>query len=623
KGNTWIATDAGGLFKYHPRLPGKQAFERFNITTGLPSNNFVSLSEDKNSNFWLLSANGISVIDNSGKLLRQVNKTQTLNFSAYSSDTRSPHNILFNKIRNEMIVAVAGGLLLYSPARSRSTVRFPMVLTNIRIGTKNISVTNNTTNESHRVPFRSNSISFEFAGLYYGSTNDIIYEYRLEGYDDNWVRTNKNYEASYQNLPPGKYLFHARARNINGVLAGEVSGFRFNIVPPFWQTWWFSAVITLLFGGTIFWLIYSLVLKLREEKVLNSFATSLYGQNTIEDILWDTARNCVSKLGFTDCVIYQYEADKMLLVQKAAYGPKNPGQREIYNAINIPLGKGIVGAVAKSGKAEIIGNTAKDKRYIVDDEIRYSEIAVPVFVDGKIFGVIDSEHPEKNFYNRYHLRILKKIAAIAAVRIAKYISEEQLRGKIARDLHDEMGSTLTSINIMCKVAMEGGGKENQVNHYLRKIKENSGRMLESISDMVWVINPANDNFEKLMFRMKELTAEMLEPVRINYQFLQEGALQNVQLNVEQRKEIYMIFKEALTNVVKYSEAGDVAVTLSENNGILRVVITDTGIGFNISDSGSGNGIRNMKERARQIGARLAIDAIPGKGCSISLQLSIT
>jgi signal transduction histidine kinase/ligand-binding sensor domain-containing protein len=623
KGNTWIATDAGGLFKYHPDRTMSKAIERFGITSGLPTNNFISLCEDKSSNIWLLSGNGISVIDSSGKLLHQVNKKQSLVFSAYSSDTRTAHNIFFNETRNELITAVGGGLLFHSPSRKKSITRFPVVITDIRIGTENLSEKERTTHEAHRLPFRVNSVAFEFAGLYYGTPTDIVYEYKLEGYDDNWIRAEKNYLANYQNLPPGKYSFHVRAKNPNGVLAGEVAGYYLIITPPFWQTWWFTAFLTVALSSIVLWLIYTLIQKLKTEKILNSFATSLFGHNTIEDILWDTAKNCVEKLGFTDCVLYEYEADKKLLVQKAAYGPKNPWQREIYNAITIPLGQGIVGCVAKSGKAEIVRNTAKDPRYIVDDEKRYSEITVPIFIDGKVFGIIDSEHAKRNFYRRYHLRILKKMAAICAERISKYLTEEKLRGKIARDLHDEMGSTLTSIQIMCKVAMEGGVKGNEVNHYLQKIKENSSRTLESIGDMVWVINPANDNFEKLMFRMKEFGAEILEPARINYQFMQEGDLHMVQLNIEQRKEIYMIFKEAITNAAKYSGTSNLHIHLVEKNGILKMEITDHGVGFNTTDIVSGNGVRNMKERAGQIGAELTIDTMPGNGCSVIFQLNLT
>ena len=71
---------------------------------------------------------------------------------------------------------------------------------------------------------------------------------------------------------------------------------------------------------------------------------------------------------------------------------------------------------------------------------------------------------------------------------------------------------------MCKVAMQGGAAQMKVKDYLQKIKDNSGRILESIGDMVWVINPANDNFEKLMFRMKEFTAEILEPLKNKLSF---------------------------------------------------------------------------------------------------------
>jgi signal transduction histidine kinase len=277
---------------------------------------------------------------------------------------------------------------------------------------------------------------------------------------------------------------------------------------------------------------------------------------------------------------------------------------------------------ALTGKMEIINDTSKDVRYIVDDERRFSEICVPIVIDGKLFGVIDSEHPQKHFYTRYHAGLLKKIAAICAERIARYQGEEKLRGKIARDLHDEMGSTLTSINIMSKVAMEGMSSEAPIKDYLEKIKENSGRILESIGDMVWVINPANDNFEKLLFRMKEFTAEMLEPLRINYRFKEKGVLQSVQLNVEQRKEIYMIFKEAITNAAKYSGTTDLVITLTVENGQLSMEITDQGLGFNPQPEMPGNGLKNMQARAAQIGATLSIKTGNNKGCTVLFQLSI-
>lgn len=167
--------------------------------------------------------------------------------------------------------------------------------------------------------------------------------------------------------------------------------------------------------------------ELEIERAINYFATSLVHQHTVDEILWDVTKNCISRLKFVDCVIYLLDEDKRVLIQKAAYGPKNPRSYEIFHPIEIPVGKGIVGSVAKSGKAEIIRDTTKDKRYITDDDVRLSEITVPIISEGKVIGIIDAEHPEKNFFKPKHLRILTKIAALCAGKINKVQIEEAFR----------------------------------------------------------------------------------------------------------------------------------------------------------------------------------------------------
>src|SRR3546814_1780752 len=90
---------------------------------------------------------------------------------------------------------------------------------------------------------------------------------------------------------------------------------------------------------------------------------------------------------------------------RSAYGPKNPRAFEISDPILIPIGEGITGSVAKSARSELIQDTSLDERYIEDDKRRFSEITVPVIVDGMVFGVIDCEHSEKNFFSEQHLKI--------------------------------------------------------------------------------------------------------------------------------------------------------------------------------------------------------------------------
>lgn len=386
--------------------------------------------------------------------------------------------------------------------------------------------------------------------------------------------------------------------------------------------WWYVFLL-LIIGITVYRTIRSLQRRLKEEKIISDFATSLYGQKTVEDIFWDTAKNCVEKMGFIDCVVYQLDSNRGQLMQAAAFGPKNPWRREIINRIEIPVGKGIVGHVALTGKAEIIKNTTSDPRYIEDDERRLSEITVPLWIDGQVFGVIDSEHPARNFYKRYHLRLLKKMAEIAAERIAKYLSEERLRSKIARDLHDEIGSTLTSINILSKVAMQGIGKGENIRPYLQKIKDNSGNIMERMSDIVWAINPVNDNFDKVVLRMKEFAAEILEPAGINYYFSEEGVPESTRLKLEFRKDIYLIFKEAVNNAVKYSGATEINVILHKVDDRLKMTIIDNGNGFNVNTVQRGNGINNMQSRAAGLNGTFFIHSVAGTGTTVTLDMVIT
>ncbi len=141
------------------------------------------------------------------------------------------------------------------------------------------------------------------------------------------------------------------------------------------------------------------------------------GKENEEDILWDLAKNCISKLGFVDCVIYLVDEKNNLLVQKSAYGPKNPKDQKLHNPVKIPLGKGITGTVALTGVPEIVSDTSIDSRYIVDDATRLSEICVPVSYEKVIYGVIDCEHPEKFFFKEQHLKMLSVVASICAIKI--------------------------------------------------------------------------------------------------------------------------------------------------------------------------------------------------------------
>ena len=167
------------------------------------------------------------------------------------------------------------------------------------------------------------------------------------------------------------------------------------------------------------------------EDILIYFSKSLLGKENEEEILWDLAKNCIAKLGFVDCVVYLLDDELEVLVQKAAYGPKNPKDYSLHNPVAIPLGTGITGTVAESRVAEIIPDTSLDNRYIVDDDQRLSEICVPIYHEDVVYGVIDCEHPERDFFTKQHLKMLAAIASIAAIKMKNVRSQKALRDEQA------------------------------------------------------------------------------------------------------------------------------------------------------------------------------------------------
>ncbi|MEP2023136.1 MAG: PAS domain S-box protein [Reichenbachiella sp.] len=161
--------------------------------------------------------------------------------------------------------------------------------------------------------------------------------------------------------------------------------------------------------------------QIQEEKyldIINQFALGLLNQSTIKETLWSVIDNVVSKLDFYDCAIYLLDEKKEHLIQVAsqAYKDKEPRNTD---ATLIRVGTGIVGKAALDQKATITKDTSLSDDYITDDQWRFSEITVPIIHENELIGVIDSEHPEKNFFQPIHLNILTTIASMVAIKIVQ------------------------------------------------------------------------------------------------------------------------------------------------------------------------------------------------------------
>ncbi|MGB1939149.1 MAG: ATP-binding protein [Pseudomonadales bacterium] len=160
--------------------------------------------------------------------------------------------------------------------------------------------------------------------------------------------------------------------------------------------------------------------------LIADFAAALLSAEQLDDVLWLIVDRVISALEFEDCIVYWLPPGGDHLIQRAAYGPKNPSGREIKNPITIPLGQGIVGASAMIQQPLRIHDAAEDPRYILDDQFRHSELSVPIVFEGRVLAVIDSEHTEIGFFSAQDEAFLLTIANMTAARLAQMQRSERL-----------------------------------------------------------------------------------------------------------------------------------------------------------------------------------------------------
>lgn len=277
-----------------------------------------------------------------------------------------------------------------------------------------------------------NQVTFYFGTVDYSQYLRTYYQYKLVDLDKDWIKVADQNSVRYNSLAPGKYIFKVRVSNDNVNWQESDNEVTVFITAPYYQTWWFKTTGALL-GIAVIAVVINYYRKqqlrqreqLETELVINYFASQINQQQNTDALLWDVAKNCISRLNFADCVIYLKDEERNVLVQKAAYGPKNPVDYTIHQPIEITVGKGITGTVAATGIAEVINNTELDARYIVDDSRRFSEISIPILSGNKVIGVIDSEHPRKNFFTAKHLQILSTIAVLCANQLQKIKADEE------------------------------------------------------------------------------------------------------------------------------------------------------------------------------------------------------
>ena len=208
--------------------------------------------------------------------------------------------------------------------------------------------------------------------------------------------------------------------------------------------------------------------------------------------------------------------------------------------------------------------------------------------------------------------------AIAAERL---LEEQNIRARIASDIHDEIGSNLSSITLLGTLMNNNIDRPDELKKQLTDINKAAKISTESIRDIIWFINPGSDKLSSLVNRMKETASLMLKG--IDYRIETTGIFTDEKVSPELKRNLSLIFKESMNNIAKHSSAKNILIRIAKQGEEILMEINDDGSGFDESLIKAGNGLKNIRNRAEQLNGKAEITSVPGKGTIVSVRINIT
>ncbi|HEV8630839.1 MAG TPA: two-component regulator propeller domain-containing protein [Thermoanaerobaculia bacterium] len=214
-------------------------------------------------------------------------------------------------------------------------------------------------------------------------------------------------------------------------------------------------------------------------------------------------------------------------------------------------------------------------------------------------------------------------------RVARLVALEQVRTRIASDLHDDLGASLSHIALLSDVAALGLGNSPERAHgILHEIGGSARELAEGLSDLVWSIDPRRDDLASLLARLRRFGSDLLESAGVTLAFEMPAAPEAIHLDADRRRQLYLMLKEALHNVARHAQARQVRVAVQRQRSTLLVEVSDDGKGIDPRavdarrEAGGGQGLAGMRRRAAALGGALRVESRPGGGTRLELRLPL-
>ena len=197
----------------------------------------------------------------------------------------------------------------------------------------------------------------------------------------------------------------------------------------------------------------------------------------------------------------------------------------------------------------------------------------------------------------------------------------KVREQVAKDLHDDVGSAVSSIAILSELAMKNIKTcPDRSGEYLQKISNGVQVISSSMEEIIWNIKPDNDHLYDLEVRMRTFLADTLEPCNVTCTLHFDQNAKGLKLNPQIRRDLYLMYKECINNIAKYALASAVNIEVSQSCDKLKLTVCDNGIGMDMQKVSSGNGLGNLRSRAVENGGQAVISSKPNQGTKVIITI---
>lgn len=460
-GFLWAGTAGRGILIIHLESGNTQLLD---ASEDLPNNMIYGILPEGKNAVWVSSNRGIFRIDHHVEM-DEVQVTGIYPFTVEDGLQSNEFNTgAFHKAKDgTLYFGGINGLNFFNPNKiSHSRRTGPVVLTGVMVGNKPLETDTLITYKDHiRLPYSENSLSFNYTVLDFLSPQKMNYQYRLTGYDDNWIDAGSRQYSAYTNLPPGEYDFQVKLAG-EELAEAQTASLGITITGPFWLRWWFIVMVILI------------------------IATLLYA-------------------------FYRYRINQLLEVQR-------------------------------------------------------------------------------------------------------------VKNTISADLHDDLGSRLTSIHFLSAVSKKKILMNEDAKACLQRIDEEVMASAEALNEIVWNIKMNDESLEDIVAKMRRYAGEALDGAGLNYKVTIEDDFTGKKMGMQERRELFLIYKELLNNIRKHAAAETVDIEIAIKEEMFYLAVGDDGKGFNPDGETDRNGIRNSRERVRKWNGRLKITSESNKGTLIEIWL---